>query len=76
MVKIQNVGVGNFIRDPRGRHGDDSRSQNVEALIVVANEGNSFRCHPITDAKSVPVTYDLTRFQFIPIDTMVEQVTV
>lgn len=75
MPKIQNVGVGNFIRNPRGRQGEDSRGTNVEVLQVAVNEGNSFRCYPVTDAKAVPVTVDTTRFQFIPIDTMVQQVT-
>jgi hypothetical protein len=75
MPKIQNVGVGGYIRNPRGRHGEDSRGMNVEVLQVAVNEGNSFRCYPVTDPKSVPVTVDTTRFQFIPIDTNVDQVS-
>lgn len=74
--KIQHVGLGNFIRSPRGRHGEGSKQTNVEVLQVSANNGNSFTCFPVTDASTVPVTVDTIRYQQIPIDTLVEQVTV
>ena len=76
MPKIQNVGVGNFIRNPRGIRNPDSREMNVEVLQVSINQGNSFLCYPVTDAKTVPVTVDTTRYQQIPIDTQVDQVSV
>lgn len=76
MIKIQNVGVGNFIRNPRGRHGVDSLQSNVEVLQVATDEGNSFKCFPVIDSKAVPVTVDTTRYQFIPIDTFVKKVTI
>ena len=75
MAKIQNVGVGNFIRGLRGRQAADSRNMNSEVWRISSNEGNSFLCHPVTDAKTVPVTVDTTRFQFVAIDTNVDQVT-
>lgn len=75
-IKIQNVGIGNFIRNPRGQHGSGSRQMNVEVLQVAKNDGNSFLCYPVTDAKTVPVTVDTTRFQQIKIDTVVDQVSV
>jgi hypothetical protein len=76
MPKIQNVGVGKFIRNPRGRRGADSRMMNVEVLQIAENGGNSFLCYPVTDAKTVPVTVDTTRFLQIPIDTVVDQVSI
>lgn len=76
MPKIQNVGIGNFIRNPRGRNAANSRAMNIEVLQVAQNNGNSFLCYPVTDAKSVPVTVDTTRYQQIPIDTVVDQVTI
>lgn len=75
-VKIQNVGVGNYIRNPKGVRLQDSDGRSFETLQVASNEGNSFLCYPVTNASTVPVTTDKTRYQFIPIDTMVEQVTI
>lgn len=75
MPKIQNVGIGNYIRNPRGRYGDNSKGSNVEVLQVASNEGNSFLCYPVLDPKANPVTIDTGRFQYIPIDTFVQQVT-
>jgi len=76
MPKIQNIGLGNYIRNPRGRHGADSKQMNIEVLKVSENHGNSFLCYPVTDPKTVPVTVDTTRYQMIPIDTNVEQVSI
>lgn len=76
MPKIQDLGVGNYIRSPRGRRGQDSRQMNVEVLLIASNEGNSFKCFPVTNPSSVPVGVDTTRYQFIPIDTVVDQVTI
>ena len=76
MPKIQDVGVGSYIRNPRGRHGEGSRRMSIEVLQIASNQGNSFLCYPVTNARTVPVTVDTTRYQFIPIDTNVEQVTI
>lgn len=76
MPKIQDVGVGNYIRNPKGRHGADSRQTNVEVLKVSRSEGNGFLCYPVVDAAAVPPTLDTTRYQIIPIDTVVKQVTI
>lgn len=76
MAKIQNIGVGNYIRNPQGRHGMQSRGTNVEVLKIEENHGNSFLCYPISDPSSVPVTLDKSRYLFIPIDTDVQQVSV
>lgn len=75
MLKIQNVGVGKYIRSPRGIKGANSRDMNIEVWQVAVNEGNSFRCYPVTDPKSIPVTVDTTHYRFLPLDTMVEQVS-
>lgn len=76
MPKIQNVGLGNYIRSPRGRHGQNSRQMNTEVLQVSRNDGNNFLCFPVVDARTIPVTLDTTRYQYIPIDTVVDQVTI
>lgn len=73
MPKIQNVGVGGYIRDPRGTHGADSRQTNIQILFVAKNDGNSFLCYPVTATN--PLTLDTTRYQQIPIDTNVQQVS-
>lgn len=76
MLKIQNVGIGSYIRSPRGRHGVDSRQSNIEVWQVSRNDGNSFLCFPVTDAKTVPVTLDTTRYWYVPLDTMVDKVSI
>ena len=76
MPKIQNVGIGNYIRNPRGRRGSDSRQMNVEVMKIHSDEGNSFLCYPVTNTETDPVTLDTTRYQYIPIDTNVDQVTI
>ncbi len=74
MPKIQDVGIGNYIRSPRGRRGQDSRQMNVEVLQVAQNNGNSFLCFPVVSKN--PLTLDTTRYQHINIDTVVDQVTI
>lgn len=74
MPKIQDVGIGNYIRSPRGRHGADSRQSNVEILQVARNDGNTFLCYPVTS--TAPLTLDTTRYQQIRIDTWVDQVSI
>ena len=76
MAKIQNIGVGNFIRNPRGRHTPESKQQSIEVLQISSNQGNSFLCYPVKDAGAVPVTVDQSRHYFIPIDTNVERVMI
>jgi len=76
VIKIQNVGIGNFIRNPCGRMGENTQGTSVEVLQVASDQGNSFLCYPVTDPKAVPVIVDTTRYQFIPIDQMVQPVTI
>lgn len=80
MPKIQNVGIGNYIRNPRGRRSDDSRGTAVETLQVASSQGNSFTCFPVTAVKSGPdgteAVVDTTRYLQIPVDTVVEQVNI
>ena len=76
MSKIQNVGVGGYIRGLKGIKGVDSRGMNSEVWKVMSNEGNSFKCCPVTNGSTNPATIDTTRFMFVPIDTNVSQVSI
>lgn len=76
MPKIQNVGVGGFIRGLKGMKGVDSRGTNMEAWKVMTNEGNAFKCCPVLDGAANPVKVDETRHYMVPIDTRVDQVTI
>ena len=76
MPKIQNVGVGNYIRNPKGVKARDSLGMSIEVLKVESNEGNSFKCVVVSNASNNPVLLDTTRYYMIPIDTQVEQVSV
>lgn len=76
MPKIQNVGVGGYIRGLKGLMGIDSRGLNAEVWKVMSNEGNSFKCSPVTNGSANPVVIDESRYYFIPIDTNVDQVTI
>ena len=67
MPKIQVVGVGNFIRDPK-RPG--------QVLGVVTNNGNSFTCYPVSRVDSGVPVYDKTTYQMISLDTNVELATI
>ena len=73
MPKIQNIGLGNYIRNPRGRH--ISGGTKIELLQIASNEGNSFLCYPVTGKNSSQIIVDTTRYYYIPIDTDVEQAT-
>ena len=42
----------------------------------MTNEGNSFKCCPVTNGSTNPITVDTTRFVFVPIDANVDQVTI
>lgn len=76
-IKIQNVGLGNYIRNPKGVRQTDAPGMNIiEALKITQNNGNSFLCYPVKDPKASPVTLDTTRFYDIPIDTMVERASI
>lgn len=75
MAKIENVGIGKFIQNPRGR----SHSAGVaisKVLQVSSNEGNSFRCFPVTSVNSGSVVLDKTKYVHIPIGTNVQEVTI
>ena len=79
-MKIQNVGIGNYIRNPRGRKLANSDGSAVEVLRVDANQGNSFLCFPVVGYKAGAseneAVLDRTRYLQIPIDTEVQQVTI
>lgn len=72
MPKIQNVGVGNYIRDPKGVKAANGARQ---ILKIDASYGNSFLCYPVKSYASGLATLNYSTHQFIPIDTEVEQVT-
>ena len=75
MAKIQDIGVGKYIKNPRG--GKVSGNQKIpNVLLIHINDGNTFRCYAVKDAKAVPVTIDDSRAFVLPIDTDVEQVTI
>lgn len=80
MPKIETVGVGKFIRNPRGRHSPDSRGTAIEVLQIASNNGNSFTCFPVTAVNAGPdgpeAVLDTTRYQDIPIGTNVEQASI
>lgn len=76
MPKIQNVGVGNYIRNLKGVKAKNSLGMNIEVLKVDSNEGNAFKCVVVSDPSANPVKLDTTRYYMIPIDTQVEQVTI
>lgn len=73
MPKIQNIGIGNYIRSPRGRHA--AGTTKIEILQVAANNGDSFLCYPVVKKDSNTITVDTTRYYQIPIDTDVDQAT-
>lgn len=75
MAKIQTIGVGNYIRNPKGIRGVNSRQSNVEILKIYANNGNSFLCYPVKSVQSTRVILDTSQYYQIPIDTNVEQAT-
>lgn len=75
MPKIQDVGVGNYIRNPR----KVSRSSGVPksaVMQVFKNDGNAFVCHPVKSSASGRVVLDLENYMYIPLDTQVDQVTI
>lgn len=74
MAKIQDVGIGNYIRNPRGVKTKDGGGMGVEALRIDRSEGNSFLCFPVTS--KTPLTLDRSRGLVIPRDSEVEQVTI
>lgn len=67
MPKIQNVGLGNYIRNPKNRK---------EVLRVDTNNGNSFTCYPVKAVHSTRVVVDTERYEQIPLDREVEQITI
>lgn len=71
MAKIQNIGVGNYIRSPKGRLAGGK----IEVWQVAINNGNSFTCYPVTGKNSTKVTVDTTRYYDLPIDTEVDSAT-
>lgn len=72
MARIQNVGVGNYIRNPKGVKNGDT----VEVLQIASNDGNSFLCYPVVSKDSTNVVLDTKRYYQIPVDTNVDQVTI
>jgi hypothetical protein len=76
MPKIQDIGVGNYIRNPQGNKSADSLGMNIEALQIYADDGGSFMCFPVTGKRGTEPILDKERYYQIPIDTNVEQVTI
>ena len=75
MPKIQDVGVGAYIRNPHGgRESAGVRISNV--LKVMNNDGNTFRCYPVKSVASGEATIETEVYYNIPIDTQVDQVTI
>lgn len=72
MNKIQNIGIGNYIRDPRGAMAANGAKQ---ILKISDNYGNGFLCYPVKSFDSGVPTLIYTSHQIIAIDTMVEQVS-
>lgn len=73
--KIQNIGLGNYIKNPR-RTLISGGQRIPEVLLVHINDGNAFRCYAVKDSKANPVTIDDSKAYVIPIDTEVEQATI
>ena len=76
MPKIEDVGVGKYIRNPRRGKNKSGDVPLASVLRIEANDGNAFRCHTIKRIDSTRVTIDSENYQFIPIGTNVEQVTI
>ena len=75
MAKIQNVGLGKFIRGPKGRR----TSGNVrvgKAYQIVNNDGNSFRCFEVLSSDSGRIVLDETKWINIRLDQEVQEVTI
>lgn len=68
MAKIQTIGIGNYIRSPKGRLAGGK----IEVWQVAQNNGNSFLCYPVVSKQSNRVVLDTTRYYDIPIDTDVD----
>lgn len=73
MAKIQNIGIGNYFRSPRGRN--LAATNKIELLQVAANNGGSFLCYPVVGKQSTKVIVDTTRYYDIPVDTEVDPAT-
>ena len=80
MPKIQDIGIGKYIRNPKGRKFENSKGSSVEILQIASSQGNSFTCFPVTSTKvgadGKEAILDKTRYLQIPVDTQVEQVTI
>lgn len=70
MPKIQNVGIGNYIRNPEGRRLPGTNI--IELMQVSRNDGNSFLCYPVVGRVPGKTTLDTTRYLQVPLDTQVE----
>ena len=66
MPKLSTIGLGKYIRSPRD-----------PGIVwqLTADEGNTFRCHPVTGKESTRVIIDLTRYRYLPKDADGEEVT-
>ena len=76
MPKISDVGVGGFIKNPRGTRLRGSNRTAVEVLKVSRNDGNSFLCIPVLEVKGTVVVLDSERHYFIQSDQFVDQVSI
>ena len=74
--KIQDIGIGKYIRSPRGRRQSDSRGMAIEVLKIVTDNGNSFTCYPVSSVNSGSANINTDRYYNIPIDSMVEEASI
>lgn len=75
MARIQDVGIGNYIRNPRG--GRESAGVRISDILkVMNNDGNTFRCYPVKSVNSGEATLETEVYYNIPLDAQVDQVTI
>lgn len=80
MPSLSSVGVGAYIKNPRGRRAEGSGQLACEVLYVSRDDGNTFLCYPVTSTKvganGKEAVLDTARYQQIPPHQQVEQVTI
>ena len=67
MAKLNDIGLGKYIRNPR-------RSKGV--LKIETDTGNGFICYPVKEIHSTRVVLDLTKYQQLAKDFNAEEVTI
>lgn len=73
MARLSTLSVGQFIRNPRdARIRRDGSAAPI--LEIIADEGDTFRCHPVKSYESGVSTIDTKEYQFISKQQEVERV--